>query len=471
MSIRPQNITPRSHSPALGCLTRVVRQNRSLSRASVALAVTALGLVMATSYPAAAQEINDKVDLISSVSDPIISAATSSKISAESVPMSFAEVENILWQHPLLDSFSLGATAERSRAEGALGLPDPVVSLQINNVPLFDPSFSEYLPSNKAVGIRQALPSRDERKANSLKSLRSAAVMEGEREQQYAKMRGQVLTLLIAKTAIEERRNLVMMRSAKYDELAEIIDIEINAGRPLLFRLAQVDVERSEVSTNLSELATEEAEINAELVNLLGVIPHTPLPELNKIPLTGNALQFHGVRLADLAVNVSDAEIQKAEADFKPDWGVNLTYQQRESGQGPRSNFDGEDWISGGVTFSIPLWAGQRQEPNLRAAKTDKNAAMARRTSIARKLQSDWLRYDARQKSSQENIKIFEAKIKAIEEKQAAQLISYESGAGDYSSILDAEIAVLMLRSEIVKAQTERDQLIATMNSLLVTPS
>ena len=295
--------------------------------------------------------------------------------------------------------------------------------------------------------------------------------MEGEREQQYAKMRGQVLTLLIAKAAIEERRNLAMMRSDKYDELAEIIDIEINAGRPLLFRLAQVDVERSEVSTNLSDLATEEAEINAELVNLLGVIPHTPLPELSKIPLTGNALQFHGVRLADLAVNVSDAEIQKAEADFKPDWGVNLTYQQRESGQGPRSNFDGEDWISGGVTFSIPLWAGQRQEPNLRAAKTDKNAAMARRTSIARKLQSDWLRYDARQKSAQENIKIFEAKIKAIEEKQAAQLISYESGAGDYSPILDAEIAVLMLRSEIVKAQTERDQLIATMNSLLVTPS
>jgi len=75
------------------------------------------------------------------------------------------------------------------------------------------------------------------------------------------------------------------------------------------------------------------------------------------------------------------------------------------------------------VTFSIPLWAGKRQEPNLRA----------------------------------------------IEEQTAAQLISYEAGNGDYSTILDGDIAILMLRSEIVKKQSLRDQMIAKMNSLLVT--
>lgn len=380
----------------------------------------------------------------------------------------FSELEAQLRAHPSLDALSLSAQANRQRAEGALGLPDPVVSLQLNNVPLFDPSFSEYLPSNKAVGIRQALPSRSERKANSLKSLRSAAQQELEAEQQYARLRGQLLVYLIEKQSLEAQRNLALARQSKYDELSDIIDIEINAGRPLVFRLAKVDVERTEVSRTLAELEGRDAQIDAELINLLGFIPQTETPALSKTPWTGNALGFYAVRVADANVDISDADVQRAEADFKPDWGVNLTYQQRESGQGPRSNFDGEDWVSGGVSFTIPLWAGKRQEPNLRAAKMDRNASMARRTAIARQVQSEWSRYEARRETAVQNIRIIEQKISAIETQTEAQLITYESGNGDYSPIIDGEIAILMLRAEIVKEQTLRDQMIAKMNSLLV---
>ncbi len=420
--------------------------------------------IMSLQSAAFAQDVFHAPDLLDATQ---ISAFDLPQTTMRAMP--FSELEAQLRDHPSLDALSLSAQANRHRAEGALGLPDPVVSLQLNNVPLFDPSFSEYLPSNKAVGIRQALPSRSERKANSLKSLRSAAQQELDREQQYARLRGQLLVYLIEKQSLDTQRDLALARQSKYDELSDIIDIEINAGRPLVFRLAKVDVERTEVSRTLSQLDGQKAEINAELINLLGFIPQTDMPALSKTLWTGNALGFYAVRVADADVDISDADVQRAEADFKPDWGVNLTYQQRESGQGPRSNFDGEDWVSGGVSFSIPLWAGKRQEPNLRAAKIDKNASLARRTAIARQVQSEWSRYEARRETAAENIRIIEQKISAIEAQTAAQLITYESGDGDYSPILDGEIAILMLRAEIVKEQTRRDQMIAKMNSLLVT--
>lgn len=383
--------------------------------------------------------------------------------------VAFSDVEAQLRDHPSLDALRLSAEASRYRAEGALGLPDPVVSLQLNNVPLFDPSFSEYLPSNKAVAITQALPSRSERNANSLKSLRSAAQQEIDREQQFARLRGQLLVYLIEKQSLGSQRDLAVARQAKYDELLDIIDIEINAGRPLVFRLAQVDVERTEVSRTLAQLDGQEAEIDAELINLLGFIPDTDMPALTKMPWTGNALGFHAVRVADATVGIMDADVQRAHADFRPDWRVNFTYQQRESGRGPRSNFDGEDWVSGGVSFSIPLWAGKRQEPNLRAAEIDRSASLARRTAVARQALSEWSRYEARRETAVQNIRIIQQKINAIDAQIAARLITYESGNGDYSPILDGEIAVLMLRAEIVKEQTLRDQIIAKMNSLLVT--
>lgn len=438
-------------------------QNFRLRSGALSLAISSFS-VLALHSAANAQDGIAPELLITEASAPIPTALVNMRT------ISFATLEDILREHPSLDALHLSADANRHRAEGALGLPDPVVSLQLNNVPLFTPSFSEYLPSNKAVGIRQALPSRSERKANSLKSLRQADANELEREQQYARLRAQLLVYLREKESLAERRNLALARQAKYDELAEIIDIEINAGRPLVFRLAKVDVERTEVSRTLAEIEGQEAEINAELISLLGFVPDTDIPAVTKKGWVGNALSFYGVRVADAAVEVSDADVQRAEADFKPDWSVNLTYQQRESGQGPpRSNFDGDDWVSGGVSFSIPLWAGKRQEPNLRAAKTDKNAALARRTAIARQLQSEWSRYDARRNTATENIRIIEQKISAIEDQTAAQLITYEAGTGDYSPIIDGEIAILMLRAEIVKEQTLRDQMIIKMNSLVVT--
>ena len=88
---------------------------------------------------------------------------------------SLSELELILRDHPSLEALNLSARANRQRAEGALGLPDPVVSLQLNNVPFLDPSLSEFVTSNKLVGVSQALPSRAERKTNSLKSLRQAS--------------------------------------------------------------------------------------------------------------------------------------------------------------------------------------------------------------------------------------------------------------------------------------------------------
>lgn len=425
-----------------------------------------LGGLCVTSWPSAAYAQD------TSYAPELLGAAQSYDLQrpqATTRRMPFSDIEARLRDHPSLDALSLSAQANRFRAEGALGLPDPVVSLQLNNVPLFDPSFSEYLPSNKAVGISQALPSRSERKANSLKSLRQADAQDAEREQQFARLRGQLLVYLIEKNSLAAQRDFAAARQSKYDELADIIDIEINAGRPLVFRLAQVDVERTDVSRTLAALDGREAQINAELIYLVGFIPETDIPALSKAPWTGNVLRFYGVRVADATVDISDADVQRADADFKADWGVNLTYQQRESGQGFRSNFDGEDWVSGGVTFSIPLWAGKRQEPNLRAAKTDKSAALARRTATARQLRSEWSRYDAQRETAAANIRVIEQKITAIEAQTKAQLITYEAGAGDYSPILDGEIAILMLRAEIIKEQTVHDQAIAKMNSLLVT--
>ena len=415
----------------------------------ILLSLSTIGLGFTAAIPAFAQQ-----DLIGPASVEL---------------QSFESLEAILRDHPALSALGSSALADRGRAEGALGLPDPVVSLGLNNFPIFSPSLTEYLPTHKYVGVRQAIPNSAKRKAGSLKSLRSAAKTELETEMQFQSLRGQLIQLLIEQQKIDQLRAIAVKRDRKYQELSDIIEIEINAGRSVIFRLAEVEVERAEVSRKLSELDGAEAEIEAQLINLVGFAPKVKAPDLSLQPWSGNALAFYAVRVADAGVNIMDAAVQQAEADFKPDWGVNLTYQQRESGRGaPRSNFDGDDWVSGGVSFTIPFWADKKQEPNLRAAKNDRESARYNRMDVARRVLSQWKRFDARRTVAAENIKIFDTKIGAIDSRIASQLITYETGAGDYSPIIDGEIAILKLREQIVTERALRDQAIAHMNSLLV---
>lgn len=336
------------------------------------------------------------------------------------VTMSLTELKSRLRQHPSLQTYAFSASADRLRADSALALPDPVVSFQLNNIPLLDPSFTEYLPSNKAVGVQQSLPSRASRKAQALKSSRLAEQAEIGAQEHYARIEGRVFALIISRQSLLKRRDLIETRLEKYDELKDIIDIEISAGRPLLYRLSQIDVERADAERELTNIDQDITVIDSELISWVGTIPDIEQLDVEKVPLTGNAMQFHAVRLADASVEIREADVRKAEAEFEPDWGVNLTYQQRESGKGFRSNFDGEDWVSGGVSFSLPLWAGKRQTPNLKAAKSDRQAAMLIRTARAREARAQWRQYDAKRDAATANIQTLRRKLEALEEQSEA---------------------------------------------------
>jgi outer membrane protein TolC len=378
---------------------------------------------------------------------------------------SFHELESRLWDHPSLNALAYEAEADRERAIAATALPDPVVSIGVNNFPIFDPSFDRYLPTNKAVGIRQQFPSRAGRKARAGQS-RAQAVRTGEvRAAQYAAMRAELIALLAEKDRIEAQRSLAEARNAKYDELTGVVEAEIDAGRPAVYRLAEIEGERAEVSRTLVDLDRQEAEADAQLNEYVGLVPSTGMPPLNIREWSGAAREFHAVRVADAAVRTTDYGVAEARSEWKPEWGAQLTYQQREDG----AMFAGDDWLSGMITFSVPLWAEKKQAPKLRAAKAERASAEQRYQAAAR---SAAARYAARYaviRSARSSIDVLQGKIAAVEDEVEAQLITYESGVGGYAPIIDGEIAILKLHAQIETEQARQAAGIAQLNALLVT--
>lgn len=379
---------------------------------------------------------------------------------------SFEELEARLADHPSLAALTYQADASRERSVAATALPDPVVSVGINNFPIFDPSFSEFLPTNKAVGVRQDFPNRAGRDARSGEARAVAEQTERIRTAQLATLRGELIALLHEKRRIARQRDLARGRNEKYDELTGVVEAEIDAGRPAVFRLAEIEAERAGVARELVELDRQEAEINARLIDLVGLVPATPAPPVAPINWSGDAMGFHTVRVEDAGIRVADYSLDGAKAAWRPNWGAQLTYQQRESG----ANFTGDDWVSGMVTFTVPLWAERSQEPRLGAAKAERASAEMRYQAAARSAAARYAAEAAAWRAAEDNIAVLTRNIAAVDDEIAAQLTIYESGVGDYAPIIDGELAILKLRADIAAEEARRAAAIAHMNALLVTP-
>ena len=378
---------------------------------------------------------------------------------------SFAALESRLADHPSLSALGYQAEADRERSVAATALPDPIISVGINNFPLFDPSFDSFIPTNKSIGIRQEFPNRAGRTAESGKARALAEQTDRLRMAQFAALRGELVALLYDKARIARQRDLADARNAKYDELTVVTETEINAGRPDVFRLAEIEVERAGVSRELINLAREDAELEARLIELVGLVPEMSPPPVVPLDWSGEASGFHAVRVAEAAARVADYSVDSARAAWRPDFGAQLTYQQREAGL----TFEGDDFASGMVSFTLPLWAGRSQEPSLRAAKADRASAEMRYQAAARTAAARYASDSASWRAAQDNIEVLKRNIAAIEDEIASHLTVYESGAGTYAPVIDGEIAILKLRADIAAEESRRAASIARMNALLVT--
>ena len=379
---------------------------------------------------------------------------------------SFEELETRLADHPSLAALTYQADASRERGIAATALPDPVVSVGINNFPIFDPSFSDFLPTNKAVGVRQEFPNRAGREARAGESRATAEQTTRIRNAQLSTLRGELVALLHEKQRIDRQRSLALARNEKYDELTGVVESEIDAGRPAVFRLAEIEAERAGVSRVLVDLDRQEAAVDARLIDLVGLAPATPAPPVAPVDWSGQALDFHAVTVADAGIRMADYSVDEAKAAWRPNWGAQLTYQQRESG----ANFAGDDWVSGMVTFTVPLWAERSQEPRLRAARADRASAEMRYQAAARSAAARYAAEAAAWRAAEDNIAVLQRNIAAVEDEIASQMTIYESGVGDYAPVIDGELAILKLRADIAAEEARRAAAIARMNALLVTP-
>jgi outer membrane protein TolC len=149
------------------------------------------------------------------------------------------------------------------------------------------------------------------------------------------------------------------------------------------------------------------------------------------------------ILMIDAQGRQADADIRLAEADRRPDFGVNLAYQRRD----PRFG----DYVSAGVTIGLPFFTRHRQNARIGARQADAARVRAEQEAARRALAADldsaladhvmhheqWMRaHDILQPLAEQRVKLETASY-------AAGRASLVDVADAYAALADATLNTL----------------------------
>lgn len=265
--------------------------------------------------------------------------------------------------------------------------PDPELVLALDNLPIDGPDAFQPNPdfmTMRRIGVMQALPRREKRE---LRTDRARAV--AEREDALLGVARLNVAESVAKAWIdrhgaEERVALLASfdeRAAALQALssAAVLDGRAGAADAIAAKAAVLRL-ADRVADARRELAESEAEFDGWLPGLVGH-PLAAPPDFATLPIDPERLLAGVVRHRELAAyaaaeRVAADEVALARAEKRPDWSIELAYQDR----GPRYS----NMVSVELRVPLPLFAASRQDPRIAAREAGLEQALSNRAEAER---------------------------------------------------------------------------------------
>lgn len=354
--------------------------------------------------------------------------------------------------------------AERRRAgqaasaEAADELPDPRLSVALQNVPTDNYSLSDSPMTQTVVTLSQSLPPGDTlvfrgEAAEARIAGASAALATADRQ-----LKREVRRLWLAVYREEALARLLERERALYRELLDSARTAYQVNEASGSDLVILQSRLSRLGDALDRRHGEAEAARARLERWVGDAARLPLPDTLPARLTdlprGEIDRQPEIERLRAELEAARARVGEAEAQFAPEIGLQVGYGLR-AGSEPNT-------LSAGVSVSLPIFSERRQSPRLRGAQQSAQAAQLELTKRARDLaaQADGIR--ARLAALDRRITRYQNDI-IPELQQVAEMIRGEIGAGrgEFDALIEAERAVIETRQELLTLRLDRaDQLI-----------
>ena len=335
-----------------------------------------------------------------------------------------------------------GVTAAQAEAGAAGSLPDPRLSIGIDNYPISGPpafSLSRDDMTMGRVGFQQDLPNLAKRHAAQAQAQAAIVTAQATQEIKLRQIRlgaGQAWIDL----AYAGRRLAAIdaiIRSLRALPPAARTAVASGTARPA--QSLGIDQAIAGLEDRRDELVAAVARARAMLARWTGVqspeiAGDVPAIDLAPVRLRAALEQHPDMISADAGIRRAQADVDAARAEKRPDWGAEVAYQRRDPRYG--------DMISAGVSMSLPIFARSRQNPRIAARQSAEAQAEAQREETRRTLAAD---LEAALADHQMHHSQWQRAQRVLlplaRERAELETASYSAGRASLTDVIDAKAA------------------------------
>ena len=172
------------------------------------------------------------------------------------------------------------------------------------------------------------------------------------------------------------------------------------------------------------------------------------------------------VELLSQKVLLSEKKVSLIEQDFKPAWGLEVSYGLRDG-----ENMDGSDrpdFFSAGVNVQIPLFSDAKQKQNRHAAKQRSSVSQIKLEEALSQMSFQVDNLIQQYRNTAEQRVLYEAEIlPTLEKQRLSALQSYESDQGDFRLVMDLFLKEQSAKTMHQRLRVDEQKLISSLNYLL----
>lgn len=362
-------------------------------------------------------------------------------------------------QSPALSAQKARVDAAQSSAVSADALPDPKLFLGVDNLPAtgtdrWKPN-SDFMTMKK-IGVMQEVPNADKRHARTDAARAEVEISQAEQRAERIKLHSDAAQAWLRCYYLQKRITVLEDVATENSLLAQAVHARLASSRGDASDTVMPKQEAAQLADTRDELERDLAKARAELRRLIGPQGNEPLAgDPPPFVIDANAFRQQVHLHPELATfgpanQKAAAEVREAEAAKKPDWGVEVAYQQRA----PRFG----DMVSVQLSFDLPIFTGSRQEPRIAARRMEAIRIAAEQEATLRmhaaELDNDLADHAALTRQLQ---RARETWLPLAQQKVELQSAAYQSGKLDLVNLLVARRELIVQRLKIIDLEQQRE--------------
>lgn len=379
-------------------------------------------------------------------------------------PLSLADAQRIaVGRAQQLFALDALATATGEQAVSAGQLPDPVLKLGIDNLPVNGPD--QYLPVldfvTRRIGVAQDLPSAQKRALRRERFERSAKRVQAQRQLSMANVQRDTALAWLDRYYSQATRALLAQQIDEAQLQVQAAEVAFRSGRG-----SQADVFAARAAAigledRLSEIDRQFRSAGLLLTRWVGADVAqrtlTGVPPWQSTPVEADISSVHLLPYPDLQIigaerEAAVTEVRLAQANKESDWSVEVSYSQR----GPAYS----DMLFFGVSIPLQWDRKNRQDREVAAAMAMVDESAARYEDAVRGREAEVHSWINDWQSGKERVARYrDSLIPTTQQRTAAALTSYSTGKSDLSAVLnarreeiDVQIQALALERDTARA-------------------